>query len=136
MVDVGTRCGRNMRGFRRADRILTGGFGGIDLVLDLAQLGPGANDTRDRVLFGDGDGVEAKDGGTARVILRVGAAGEEGEIGGDGQFSESHVAVCSHFVPVWESMCRGRLPRARFFLSTTSCLPESAARTTGKRFAN
>ena len=45
----------------------------LDLSFDFARFRPGADNARHRIHIGDGDGVKAKHGGTADVILRVGA---------------------------------------------------------------
>ncbi len=47
-----------------------------------------------RVPVGDGDAGEAEFGGGEGKLLRVRAAGEEGEIGGDGELGEFFILGC------------------------------------------
>ena len=56
----------------------------------LLELLVGADEAGDRVAVGDGEGGQAELDRAERVFLRVAAAGQEGEVGGDRELGEGH----------------------------------------------
>ena len=56
----------------------------------LAQLLVGADEAGDRVAVGDGEGGQAELDRAERVLLRVAAPGQEGEVRGDRELGEGH----------------------------------------------
>lgn len=63
---------------------------------DFLCRGVGADDSRQRVGIGQGDGAVAKLGGAADVFIGMAGAGEKSEIAGNGKLSEGDVAAGAH----------------------------------------
>ncbi len=68
------------------------GHGAAGLARHVAQFLMGADEARDRVAVGDGEGGQAEVERAAGVFLRMAAAGEEGEVRGDAELGEGHGA--------------------------------------------